>query len=79
MPILQSDLENHLKNAFPNGQVIVTDLAGDNDHYQAEITCATFKGLNRIQQHQKVYAALKDCDIHALSIKTKYISGELHE
>ena len=27
----------------------------------------------------KVYAALKDYDIHALSIKTNYISGEYHE
>ena len=79
MPILQSDLEDRLKAAFPKGQVVVTDLAGDNDHYQAEITCASFKDLNRIQQHQKVYTALKDCDIHALSIKTNYISGDLHE
>lgn len=79
MPILQSDLEDRLKAAFPNGKVIVTDLAGDDDHYQAEIFCSTFSGLNRIQQHQKVYAALKDCDIHALSIKTNPISGELHE
>ena len=70
MPILQSDLEDRLKIAFPKGRVVVTDLAGDNDHYQAEITCETFSGLNRIQQHQKVYAALKECDIHALSIKT---------
>jgi stress-induced morphogen len=79
MPILQSDLEHRLKAAFPQGQVVVTDLAGDNDHYQTEITCITFKGLSRIQQHQKVYTALKDCDIHALSIKTNYISGESHE
>lgn len=70
MPILQSDLENLLKAAFPNGHVIVTDLAGDNDHYQAEVTCATFTGLSRIQQHQMVYSALKNHEIHALSIKT---------
>ena len=79
MPILQSDLEDRLKAAFPEGKVIITDLAGDNDHYQAEITCTTFKGLSRIQQHQKVYTALKDCDIHALSIKTNSISGDFHE
>ncbi len=72
MPILLSDLEHRLKTAFPNGNVIITDLAGDNDHYLADITCASFKGLNRIQQHQKVYAALKECNIHALSIKTNH-------
>ena len=79
MPILQSDLENCLSTAFPSGKIVVIDTAGDNDHYQVEITCATFEGLSRIQQHQKVYAALKDYDIHALSIKTNYISGESHE
>ena len=79
MSILQSDLEERLKAAFPDGCIVVTDFAGDNDHYQAEITCNTFVGLSRIQQHQKVYAALKDCDIHALSIKTNCISGDRHE
>ncbi len=70
MPILKADLEQHLKNAFPQGSVVVTDLSNDNDHYQVEITCATFGGDSRIQQHQKVYTALKDYDIHALAIKT---------
>ncbi len=79
MPILQSDLEDRLKSAFPKGCVVVTDLAGDNDHYQAEITCETFFGLNRIQQHQKVYAALKECDIHALAIKTNIPQGDSRE
>ena len=70
MPILKADLEQFLKKAFLHGEVVVTDLAGDNDHYQVEITCATFQGISRIQQHQKVYAALKGHDIHALAIKT---------
>ena len=70
MSILKLDLERLLHDAFPHAEVVVTDLAGDNDHYQVEITCASFTGLSRIQQHQQVYAALKDHDIHALSIKT---------
>ena len=70
MPILKNDLEQLLKTGFPSGKVIVTDLAGDNDHYQVEVTCQSFQGLSRVQQHQKIYAALKDYDINALAIKT---------
>ncbi len=70
MPILQSDLEKELKLAFPDAVIKVNDLAGDNDHYQVEIICSSFEGLSRIKQHQKVYEALKEYDIHALSIKT---------
>jgi stress-induced morphogen len=69
--IAKTDLEELLKNAFPDGEVTVTDLAGDNDHYQVGITCSTFQGQSRIQQHQKVYAALKEHDIHAIAIKTQ--------
>ena len=71
MAIEKTDLEEILKNAFPDGEVTVTDLAGDNDHYQVNITCSTFQGKSRIQQHQKVYVALKEHDIHAIAIKTQ--------
>lgn len=73
MPILKSDLEHRLKIAFPNGNIIIKDLMGDNDHYSVDIKCTSFEGLSRIQQHQRVYNALKECDIHALSIKTHSI------
>lgn len=59
MPILQSDLENCLSTAFPSGKIVVIDTAGDNDHYQVEITCTTFEGLSRIQQHQKFMLLLR--------------------
>jgi len=70
VPILAADLEQLLKHGFPGGEVAVVDLAGDNDHYQVVITCASFAGLSRVQQHQKVYAVLQGYDIHALAIKT---------
>lgn len=73
MPILQSDLERYLVGAFPDGEITVKDLAGDNDHYLVDVKCKSFSGLNRIQQHQRVYSALKECNIHALSIKTDSI------
>jgi stress-induced morphogen len=73
--IPQETLENLLASAFPDATLIkVVDLAGDNDHYQAEICSASFAGLTKIQQHQKVYAALGEMvggKLHALSLITR--------
>ncbi len=67
-------LEAHLREAFPDAQITLTDLAGDNDHWQAEIVSARFEGVSRVRQHQMVYAALKGTmggELHALALKTR--------
>ena len=64
----------HLTEAFPEAEITLTDLAGDNDHWQAEIVSAQFAGVPRVKQHQLVYAALKGKmggELHALALKTK--------
>ena len=71
MPIEYSELEETLKSAFPDGQIVITDLAGDNDHWQVEIRSSLFEGKSRIQQHKIVQEAVSEKDIHALSIKTQ--------
>ena len=68
-----SDIEKLIKEAFPDADVTITDLAGDNDHYAAMVTTRAFKGKTRVQQHQMVYAALKGRMggvLHALSLQT---------
>ena len=63
-----------IKEALPDADVVLQDLAGDGDHYKAIITSQSFKGLSRIAQHQMVYAALKGKmggDLHALALETK--------
>jgi stress-induced morphogen len=53
--------------------VVIRDLAGDGDHYAAEITSEAFRGKSRVQQHQLVYAALKGKmggELHALALTT---------
>lgn len=70
MPITEQELTNAVQTAFPDAQVTCKDLAGDNDHWQVTVVDATFKGKPRIQQHRMVQDAVKDHDIHALSIKT---------
>ncbi len=49
------------------------EVTGDGAHFDAVIVSPNFAGLNRVRQHQLVYAALggrmRD-EIHALSMKT---------
>ena len=73
MSMDRKSLTNHLAKAFPEAEIILTDLAGDDNHWQAEIISPQFKGLSRVKQHQLVYSALEGRvggELHALSLKT---------
>jgi stress-induced morphogen len=73
MPMNAGDIERLIKEALPDAKVTIRDLAGDGDHYAAEVISAAFKGKTRIQQHQMVYAALKGRmggELHALALQT---------
>lgn len=74
MAMDRTTLETHLRDAFPDADITLTDLAGDNDHWQAEIVSPQFAGKPRVRQHQMVYAALKGKmggELHALALKTR--------
>lgn len=74
MGMPRDELMEHLTEAFPEADITLTDLAGDNDHWQAEIVSSQFAGLSRVKQHQMVYAALKGKmggELHALALKTR--------
>ena len=73
MPMDAGDIERMIKEAIPDAEVSIRDLAGDGDHYAAEVVSAQFAGKTRVQQHQMVYQALKgsmDGDLHALALQT---------
>lgn len=73
MPMAQKDLEACLREAFPDAEIRVDDLAGDGDHYRARIVSEAFRGLPRVKQHQLVYNALKGRvggELHALALET---------
>ena len=73
MPLEANILEKMIKDAFPDATIKITDLAGDNDHWSAEIQSEAFKDKSRIQQHKMVYAALQGKmggQLHALQLKT---------
>ena len=74
MPIEQKKLENLIADKFPDSNISVEDLAGDNNHYSVTIESSKFNGLSRIQQHQLVYQSLDglmDAELHAMQLKTK--------
>ena len=73
MAMAGSDIERLIREAFPDGEVVVIDLAGDGDHYGARVTSAAFAGKSRIQQHKMVYDALQGQmggALHALALET---------
>ena len=77
MPIHAQEIEELIRAAFPEASITITDLAGDGNHYAAEVIDASFKGQNRVQQQRAVYAALKGAmdgnngALHALALTTK--------
>ena len=74
MAMSRETLMGYLNDAFPEAEITLTDLAGDDNHWQAEIVSSKFTGLNRVKQHQLVYAALKGTmggELHALALKTR--------
>ena len=73
MTMNAGDIEALIKAALPDAIVTIRDLAGDGDHYAAEVVSATFLGKTRVQQHKMVYDALSGRmggQLHALSVQT---------
>lgn len=67
------EIEAMIRAALPDAIVTIRDLAGDGDHYAAEVVSASFTGKSRVQQHQMVYQALKGKmggQLHALALQT---------
>ena len=68
------DIVALLKDALPDAEIEMIDLAGDNDHWKAIIISEIFRGLSRVAQHQLVYSALGDRmggELHALALETR--------
>lgn len=77
MAIEAAEIERLIREDFPNAKITITDLAGDGNHYAAEVIAEEFRGMNRVQQQRAVYAALKGKmdgshgELHALALTTK--------
>jgi acid stress-induced BolA-like protein IbaG/YrbA len=65
-----ASVEQSIRAGLP---VTHLEVRGDGAHFEAVIVSPSFAGLNRVKQHQLVYAALGERmreEIHALSMKT---------
>ncbi|SLN33048.1 BolA-like protein [Pseudoruegeria aquimaris] len=77
MAMQADEIESLIRAAFPAAKITITDLAGDGNHYAAEVIDESFRGQNRVQQQRAVYAALKGKmdgshgELHALALTTK--------
>ena len=73
MPMSGTEIETMIKSALPGAEVVMTDLAGDGDHWAAKVTAPQFAGKSRVQQHKLVYEALDGKMggvLHALQLTT---------
>ena len=74
MAINLKEIEMLIKEALPDANIEIQDLAGDGNHYSATIISSQFSGKSKIEQHKMVYNSLQGKmgnELHALAIKTK--------
>lgn len=75
MAMAAHEIEALIRDAFPTAQITVS--GNDGVHMAAEVIAEEFRGLNRVKQHQMVYAALKGKmdgsagELHALGLTTR--------
>ena len=73
MTLKLEEIESLIKESFPDAEIIIKDLAGDENHYSATIKSKLFVGKSKIEQHKLVYKALKGKmgnEMHALALNT---------
>ena len=74
MRLKLEEIRTLIKEAIPDAEISIQDLAGDENHYSATIKSKIFSGKSKIEQHKMVYNSLKGKmgnELHALAIKTK--------
>ena len=73
MTLKLEEIKSLMKKAFPDAEITIQDLAGDDNHYSATIKSKVFVGKSKIDQHKLVYKALKGKmgnELHALALNT---------
>ena len=73
MPMAAAEIERLIRDAIPDADVTITDLAGDGDHYAARVVAESFRGMSRVGRQRLVYEALggrMGGELHALQLTT---------
>lgn len=75
MPMTRTQIEELLRDAFPDAEITVS--GDDGVHMGAEVVAEAFRGKSRVAQQRMVYAALKgkmdgpNGELHALALTTR--------
>ena len=73
MSLKSDEIKILIKKAMPDAEIVIKDLAGDDNHYSATIKSKLFSGKTKIEQHKLVYKALNGKmgnELHALALNT---------
>lgn len=73
MAITAADIEQLIREAFPNAKITVQ--GDDGQHFAAEVVDESFRDMNRVAQQRAVNAAVKakidSGELHALALTTR--------
>ncbi len=73
MPITASEIEQLIRQSFPDAKIIVQ--GDDGQHFAAEVVDESFRGMNRVQQQRAVNTAIRakldSGELHALALTTR--------
>jgi acid stress-induced BolA-like protein IbaG/YrbA len=67
------EIQRLISESMPYAEVSVRDFTGGGDHFEVTVVSPEFAGKTLLQQHQMVYAPLREAmveRIHALTLKT---------
>ena len=73
MALKIEEIKSLIMESLPDAEIIIKDLAGDENHYSATIKSKVFSGKSKIEQHKLVYKALKGkmgIELLALALNT---------
>lgn len=73
MPMTADEITRRIAAAIPDAEIVLEDLAGDDNHWKVTVKSAQFQGLNRVAQHRMVNAAFGadlGTTLHALAVAT---------
>ena len=76
MSLKLEEIKSLIKEAIPDAEITIQDIAGDENHYSATIKSKVYSGKSKIEQHKLVYKALKGKmgnELHALALNTMEI------
>lgn len=70
---IAEEITRRIQEALPGADVVLNDMTGTQDHWEARIVAASFEGMSRVARQRAIYGALGELmhgPIHALSLKT---------